>query len=82
LKDILFLRGDKFAFKTADFLKRNKKSLAHTLEHIWDELKKVGRGLRIFKEDIKFYFKFQKGKYDTKYDTQSYKQEAKLKQVR
>ena len=58
MKDILLLRGDRFAFKTADFMKRNKKSLGHTLYHIWDELKKVGRGLRFFKDDLKYYFKF------------------------
>ena len=66
-------------FKTADFVKRNKKSFGHFLYHIWDELKKVGIGLRVFKDDIKYFFKFHKGRYDTKYDTHSYKQEIKLK---
>lgn len=69
-------------FKTADFVKRNKKSLGHFLHHVWDELKKVGYGLKVFWRDLKYYFRFHKERYDTKYDTHSYKQEIKLKQVR
>lgn len=46
MSDIIFLRHERFAFKTADFVKRNKHSLGHKLHHVWDELKKVGRGFK------------------------------------
>ena len=42
---------DVFNYKTAYFLKRNLKSLSHTVghnaHHIWDELKKVGYGFKL-----------------------------------
>ena len=60
LKDIVFLRQERFAFKTADFVKRNKHWIGHQLHHVWDELKKLGQGFRKFKEDIKYYFRYKK----------------------
>ena len=80
--------GDKdvFNYKTAYFLKRNSKhyshKIGHTLHHIWDELKKVGQGFKMLKEDFKFFIKFQKRKYDLKYDKESFSENIKLKQVR
>lgn len=56
--------------------------MGHKLHHVWDEVKKVGRGFRILKEDLKFYLKFHKGRIDYKYDTTSFKELAKVKQVK
>jgi len=73
LKDIIHLRKERFAFKTADFVKRHKHSMGHKLHHVWDELKKIGRGFKALKEDVKYFFKYQKGRIDYKYDRADYK---------
>lgn len=57
-------------------------TVGHHSHHIWDELKKVGRGFRMLKDDFKFYLKLQKRRIDLKYDKESYKENIKLKQVR
>lgn len=54
LADIVFMRSEIFSYKTANFTKRNYHKIAHTLEHVWDELKKVGRGFKMLNEDLKF----------------------------
>lgn len=82
LGDILLMRKDRFAFRTASFVKRNKHSIGHKLHHVWDELKKIGRGFRILKEDAKYYFKYHKTRMDYKYDKVSYKDVTKISQVR
>ncbi len=79
-------RTDRFAYKTAYFVKRNynhySHSIGHTMHHIWDELKKVGYGFKMLNEDFKFFIRFQKRKYDLKYDKESYVENIKLKQVK
>ena len=79
-------RVDLFNYKTAYFLKRNishySHSIGHTLYHIWDELKKVGQGFKKLWGDFKFYVRFWKRRYDTKYDSETYSEDIKLKQVK
>ncbi len=82
LADIAYMRQEMFSYKTANFVKRNFKSFTHTSGHVWDELKKVGRGFRMLKEDAKYFFRIQKRKIDYKYDKPSYKQDLKLRQVK
>jgi hypothetical protein len=82
LKDIVLFRQERFAFKTAAFVKRHRHSIGHKLYHVWDELKKVGRGFVALKEDAKYYFKYHKGRIDYKYDRASFKQISKLSQVK
>jgi hypothetical protein len=74
-------RTDRFIFKTAAFYKRNKKFIGHKLYHVWEELVKVGQGFRALKNDFYFYLKVHKSKASFKYDSISYKQELKIKQV-
>lgn len=81
-KDLIYLRTDSFSYKTAYFVKRNNHKVAHTLHHIWDELKKVGRGFRMLKDDLKFFLRTQKRKIDYKYDKPSFKDTTKLSQVK
>jgi hypothetical protein len=61
-KDLWVGDSNVFAYKTAYFVKRNFKhythSIGHTLYHIWDELKKVGLGFKMLKEDFKFFIRF------------------------
>jgi hypothetical protein len=57
LADIIFMKQEAFSFKTAYFVKRNKKKIGHKLHHIWEELVKVGRGFRMLKEDLKFFLR-------------------------
>lgn len=71
--DLIFLRDDKFAFKTATFVKRHKKAWGNVLHHAWDECVKLGRGFKMFNEDMKIYFKYRKGKREYKYDKLSYR---------
>jgi hypothetical protein len=86
VKDPIQGRSDLFAYKTAYFLKRNyshySHKIGHTLHHIWDELKKVGQGFKKLNEDFKFFVRFQKRRYDLKYDKESYTENIKLKQVK
>lgn len=82
LKDIIFMRSERFSFKTASFVKRHKKSTGHVLHHIWIEMVKIGRGFRKFNEDMKIYFRYQKRKIDYKYDRTTYKQDIKIRQVK
>jgi hypothetical protein len=82
LGDLVYNRQSEFSFKTADFCKRNWHKFSHTADHIWDEMKKVGRGFRMLKDDLKFYLRVQKSKIDYKYDKPSYKQDVKLRQVK
>ena len=60
--DIVSGRFDLFAYKTAYFTKRNwhwwNHKIAHHLHHIWDELKKVGRGFKMLWQDFKFFVRF------------------------
>jgi len=69
-------------FKFASFCKRNGHSFSHKLAHIGEELVKVGQGFKRFYADIKFFFSFQQDKIKSKYDTVSYKEDIKLKQVK
>lgn len=82
LSDILFMRVDKFSFKTASFVKRHKKSTGHALHHVWEELAKIGQGFKKFNEDMKIYFRYHKRKMDYKYDRTTYKQDIKMRQVK
>lgn len=58
LLDILFLRTDPIAFKTAEFFKRNYNRVKHTLLHILYELRHTVASLKKFKQDVKFVFGF------------------------
>jgi hypothetical protein len=79
-------RTDTFNYKTAYFLKRNWKSLRHTVghnaHHIWDELKKVGYGFKLLNQDAKFYVRRQLRRMDSKFDKESYAENIKMKQVK
>lgn len=55
--DFIFWRPEQFSYKTAYFVKRNGSKMAHKLHHIWDELKKVGRGFKMLNEDLKFFLR-------------------------
>lgn len=52
------------------------------MEHIWEELVKVGRGFKLLNEDFKFFVRSHKSKIDYKYDKPSFKENVKLKQVK
>lgn len=54
----------------------------HKLHHVWEELVKVGQGLKLLTEDFKFLVSQQKSKIDYKYDKQSLKKDIKMKQVK
>jgi len=82
LKDIFSGRSNEFIFKTAGFLKRNKKFWGHKLAHIWEELVKVGQGFKRLWADFKFYIGVHRDKHKYKYDTVSFQQDVKVKQVK
>ena len=54
LVDILRYDKDAISKKTAAFLKRNIFRVSHFLHHIWIELKKIGKGMRLLKDDVKY----------------------------
>ena len=59
-KDIYFQRTDRFIFKTSTFTQRNTHKVAHTFEHIWEELVKVGQGFKRLNADFKYYLRYHK----------------------
>ena len=63
LSDILFLRTDKFSFKTAYFVKRHWHSFSHTFAHIWEECVKIWEGQKAFNKDIKLAYRHFKKQY-------------------
>ena len=62
MSDIVNNRHEQFCFKNTEFLKRNWHWLyhkvlhpvGHKLHHVWEELVKVGQGLKLLTEDFKF----------------------------
>jgi hypothetical protein len=60
LGDIIKFDKDKIAFKTAYFIKRNHRKISNKLWHGWEEMKKIGRGFRMLKNDGKFFIRQQR----------------------
>lgn len=71
--DIIMMRKDIFAFKTASFVKRHLKAWGNVFHHLWEECVKIKIGFGKFNEDVRIYFRYRKGRRDYKYDKISYK---------
>jgi hypothetical protein len=80
--DIFNKRTDLVIQKFVSFVKRVFHNVTHTLGHVWDEIVKVGRGFRHFKNDLKYYISLKVPRKNYRYETHNYSQDVKIKQVK
>jgi len=75
------MRTDPFAFKTAEFVKRNFNRIRSILSHGMYEMRKIGRGFRNLKKDVGYAMGLRKDIIIHKYKNQNYEENVKMRQV-
>ena len=80
--DILLMRSDPIAFKTAEFCKRNFNRVKTTLQHIMYEARKLKMGFIKMKHDIGFAVGFNRDRFHSKYNKVNIMERQKVRQVK